>query len=561
MLPFSRVSSSSSVGVVKPRKGSVDNISVPSSPVSTESEPPEGGLVAWCTVLGAFLAQFCGFGYTSAFGVYQAFYAQNYLANESSSAISLVSRSFAPSMVTHVCVFRWIGSISTFLVTAIGPVCGPLFDRGYFYHVFIGGAILQSLSLFMLSLAQPGSYYQILLAQGVASGIAQGLMYVPSYAIISHHFCRRRTAVMSIVASGAALGGIAHTIMLNKLLSSPVGFNTGVRMSASFVTILLFISCLLVRTRYGSPQKTTSVHFWKATKKCFTEVPSLLTIIGFTCFQTGYLYPFFYFQIDSLRHGLSTSFSFYSLVIISGGSFIGRFIAAVILPLIGVIDLTIITTIVCAVLIVGMIWLGTVASVVVLGILYGLFSGINIAMMAPLMAVLTSNPTELGVRMGISFAITVTEDNHFLGSPICGALLTSRYIWSRPALFCGVRPLHPFTTRLLSAMLITCRQSLWQENSPSSPYVSPFIAPSARLRTKQKKLSSEGVISQLRYQLTSKRRQLPPPPATTHLTRHDYDNTWDEISMHFYGSWYNLLDIGFGFGICFEGSLWKYCNL
>ncbi|KAH0834671.1 major facilitator superfamily domain-containing protein, partial [Lanmaoa asiatica] len=236
----------------------------------------------------------------------------------------------------------WIGGLTTFVVTAVGPICGPLFDKGYFYHVYVAGAVLQSLSIFMLSLVQPGQYYQVLLAQGLLSGIGQGLMYVPSFTILSHHFKRRRTTVMSIVASGAALGGIANTIMLNKLLNGPIGFKVGVRISATFITVLLFLSCALIRTRYSAVgQEASSVNFWKATKKCFMEIPSLLTIIGFSLFQVAYLYPFFYFQVDSIIHGLSDSFAFYSLVIISTGSFIGRFAAGSMLPFAGVVVRTV----------------------------------------------------------------------------------------------------------------------------------------------------------------------------------------------------------------------------
>ncbi|KAG9311904.1 major facilitator superfamily domain-containing protein [Chiua virens] len=388
-----------------------------SSHVAAESELPEGGLAAWCTVFGAFLSQFCAFGYTNAFGVYQAFYAEQYLQTESSSAVS------------------WIGSLTTFLVTAVGPMCGPLFDSGYFYHVYIAGAILQSLSIFMLSLVQPGQYYQILLAQGLTSGVGQGLMYVPSFTIISHHFRRRQAIMMSIVSSGAALGGVVNTIMLNYLLNGPLGFKTGVQISGAFISGLMILSCILMRTRYPPViQQAPSVNFWKATKKCFTEIPSLLTIIGFTLFQTAYMYPLFYFQLDSLQHGLSASFAFYSLVIINAGSFLARFMAGIVLPFLGVIDLTIITTFVCAILIIGMIWLGSAASVVVLGLLYGFFSGMNIGVMAPMLG-LTSDPAELGVRMGVGFAITGIGG--LVGSPICGALLTSHYLWWAPALFCG----------------------------------------------------------------------------------------------------------------------------
>lgn len=386
--------------------------------VVDHDEIPDGGSKAWCAVLGSFLAQFCGFGYASAFGVYQEYYSRVYLSHESPSAIS------------------WIGGLSAFFVTAIGPICGLLHDRGYFYLVFVGGAFLQSFSLFMLSLAQPGSYYQVFLAQGIGSGVAQGLMYVPSYAVLSQHFCKRRALVMSIVASGASLGGVVHTIMLNKLVNGPIGFATGVRISAGLVTVLLFISCSLIRTRYEIRHDALPVNTWKAAMKCVTEVPSLLMVTAYLFFQTAYLYPFFYFQLESVQHGLSTSFSFYSLVIVNAASFCGRLSAGVIAHFIGVVDLTIFSTLACAVLLGGMIGLSSMESFIVLGLLYGLLSGMNIAMMAPFMALIATNPSELGVRMGISFAIT--GFGLLVGSPISGALLTKQYIWWAPALFCAI---------------------------------------------------------------------------------------------------------------------------
>lgn len=126
-----------------------------------------------------------------------------------------------------------------------------------------------------------------MLTQGLMSGIGQGLMCVPSFAVLSHHFRRRRTIMMSIVASGTPLGGIINTIMLNQLLNGPIGFKMGVRISAAFLTVLLFLACTLMRTRYGAVhQEAGSVDLGKAVKKCFTEVPSLLTILGYGLFPS-----------------------------------------------------------------------------------------------------------------------------------------------------------------------------------------------------------------------------------------------------------------------------------
>ncbi|KAI9568012.1 hypothetical protein HD554DRAFT_807059 [Boletus coccyginus] len=133
----------------------------------------------------------------------------------------------------------------------------------------------------------------------------------------------------------------------------------------------------------------------------------------------------------------------------NAGGFVGRFSAGAVLPYVGTIDLTITSTVICAILIIGMIWLRSVVSVVVLGVLYGLFSGMNVAMMAPMLG-LTSDPAELGVRMGVGFAITGTSLIHIflfsIGSLTLrfGLVSSPRHRWiSRfPDLWCpSDRPL------------------------------------------------------------------------------------------------------------------------
>lgn len=400
----------------------------PESPVKAETDPkdrivhtvdpgafPEGGLAAWCTVIGAALVQACGFGYLASFGVFQDFYTREYLTNETPSTIS------------------WIGGINIFLVSALSPLSGMLYDRGYFHHLIIGGAVLQSFSLFMLSLAQRGQFYQILLTQSFGSGIALGLMYVPSMGLISHYFHRRRTLAMTLAASGSPIGSIIHPIMLNNFIKK-IGFANGVRISAAFVSLLLFVACWLMRTRLEPPKNATNQ--WGVAKGVFRDFPFLIMTIGLVFSQCGFYYPVFFFQLDSVKHGNSMAFSFYSLVIMSTANLVGRVSSGFITPYTGVPMLMIITTFACGVLILSMIGLSNVASVVVLGVLYGYFSGMYISLMVPLMAVLTSELSELGGRIGISFMFIGAAS--LFGPPSSGALLTSQYKWWIPALFCGL---------------------------------------------------------------------------------------------------------------------------
>ncbi|OAX33038.1 MFS general substrate transporter [Rhizopogon vinicolor AM-OR11-026] len=383
---------------------------------SLEPDLRDGGLQAWATVFGCFLMQFCGFGYLSSFGVYQDFYTRIYLSNYPPSAISI----------------RWIGALPSFLALSGTLISGPLYDRGWFYHLMVVGALLQSLSLFMLSLAKPGQFYLVFIVQGVLAGIGVGLTYGPSIAVVSQHFSKRRTLVMSLVASGVPCGAIIHPIMLNHLLNGPVGFSRGVLTSAGFVSALLLMACLSMRTR---ALPTPSGSYRIVARKCSRDVLFILMTAGYVVFRVGFFFPLFYLQLDSVKHGIDVNFSFYSLVILNAASFVGRSTIGIVASHVGVLNLTIISTVVCSALCISMIALSDIGSVIVIAIIYGYFSGVYTAMLVPMVAVLTPDLSELGARMGICF--TFAGFGGLVGGPIAGALLSSQYRWLIPSLFSG----------------------------------------------------------------------------------------------------------------------------
>lgn len=107
----------------------------------------------------------------------------------------------------------------------------------------------------MLSLTKENQYYQILLSQGFGVGIGIGMIYVPSVAILSHYFRRRRNLVMTIVAAGSSLGAVVHPIMLNNTIPK-IGFAKATRANAGLVSGLLLVSCLIMRTRLPPPSST-----------------------------------------------------------------------------------------------------------------------------------------------------------------------------------------------------------------------------------------------------------------------------------------------------------------
>ena len=54
----------------------------------------------------------------------------------------------------------------------------------------------------MLSLAHSHEYYQIILSQGVAVGIAYGILFIPALSVSSHYFRARRSSAMGVVFAG-----------------------------------------------------------------------------------------------------------------------------------------------------------------------------------------------------------------------------------------------------------------------------------------------------------------------------------------------------------------------
>lgn len=97
---------------------------------------------------------------------------------------------------------------------------------------------------------------KVFLAQGLGAGIGSSLSYLPSLAVLAHHFRQphNRARAMGIAVAGSSLGGLLHPIMLNYLFhgssDTRASFARGVRASAGLVAGLQAIAVALLRTKY-----------------------------------------------------------------------------------------------------------------------------------------------------------------------------------------------------------------------------------------------------------------------------------------------------------------------
>jgi MFS family permease len=99
---------------------------------------------------------------------------------------------------------------------------------------------MQLLGVFTLSFAT--TFWQVLLAQGVCMGIANGLLFVPSLSLIASYFSKRRGLAMGIAGAGSSTGGVVFSVIFRQLLPR-VGFGWACR-CMGFVVLACAGVCL-----------------------------------------------------------------------------------------------------------------------------------------------------------------------------------------------------------------------------------------------------------------------------------------------------------------------------
>lgn len=104
------------------------------------------------------------------------------------------------------------------LLDRLGPGIPPLFRRhaGYLRPLLGLGSLLQVAGLFCA--AQATRYWQLLLAQGLCMGLGSGLLFVPTLAVVSTYFRRRKSLAIGIGMAGSSTGRLVFPSMVRQLL-------------------------------------------------------------------------------------------------------------------------------------------------------------------------------------------------------------------------------------------------------------------------------------------------------------------------------------------------------
>ncbi|KAK1831625.1 hypothetical protein QBC39DRAFT_407739 [Podospora conica] len=367
----------------------------PSSLSPSEFVPPDGGLLAWSQVLAGCLVNMLAWGLPSTFGVYQLYYRDTLGLPESQVS--------------------WIGSLQTSLAFLTCTFSGRLADAGYIRSTVASGAFLVIFGTFMTSLST--TYWQLLLSQGLCTGLGLGVMFMPPLSVINSYFRANRSLALAISASGNGMGSVFLPATIQYLIPQ-IGFPWAVRASGLVALVISSLALLLLRPRL-TPRVTGPMIEWSA----YRETPYTLYTLGAFLFFMA-LYFGFFFITPYARNitSFETTPSVQLLLILNGLSVPTR-------PLAGYLadrHLGPINTFTLASLLLGLMcfaWTGvrSRAGMYVFSVFFGLVNGAAQGVFVGSLASLTRDPRRMGTRFGM--VCTTAAVATLAGPPMAGAII------------------------------------------------------------------------------------------------------------------------------------------
>ena len=136
----------------------------------------------------------------------------------------------------------WIGTTQVFVMFGMGTWTGRALDAGFFKIQFISGSIISITGLFLLSLCK--SFWQIFLAQTLCVGVGYGLIFVPSLALVSTYFDKKRSTAIAVAVTGSCTGGLVFPAIAEQMFPS-VGFPWTIR-TIAFVQLACVITAGMI---------------------------------------------------------------------------------------------------------------------------------------------------------------------------------------------------------------------------------------------------------------------------------------------------------------------------
>ncbi|KAI0716985.1 MFS general substrate transporter [Earliella scabrosa] len=377
--------------------------------VDAVDEYPDGGLRAWLVVLGVTSGICATFGFINAWGIFQAYYEQYMLRDMSPSDIA------------------WIGSVQYSLMFMPGLVLGRLFDMGYLrIPVFLASVLLVVCTFLTTECTE---FWQFLLCQGFGIGLGSGVVFTAASGVVPHWFHKNLGLAFACMASGSSIGGTIFPIILKNLIEHQ-SFAWTLRIMGFIVAAFLIVLNLTIARRLPpNPHPGPFIHLAMFKSAPYSVYCSAL-FVGFLGLYTCLTY----ISLSGLMAGLDPDLSFYLLSIANASSLLGRIGGGVLADRHGALNVLIPGTFAAGIMTYAWPFATTKGPLIVVAVLYGITSGIFVAIMAQ-PVVRMGKVTEVGMRTGMAF--TIMSLGALAGPPISGAILDNTGTFENVGYYAG----------------------------------------------------------------------------------------------------------------------------
>ncbi|KAF2094341.1 MFS general substrate transporter [Rhizodiscina lignyota] len=387
----------------------VVEVEVPSTQPGVETNgtspppvPPDGGTIAWIQVLSGWCLFFNSYGLLNSFGAFQKYYQSHLLEGSSASNIS------------------WIGTLQSCFILYGTIYSGPLYDWGFFRRLVATGCVLSVCGMFLTSFCH--EYYQIILMQGLLTGVGLGCLLAPMVGTVAAHFEKRRGLAMGISSTGSIFGGVLYPIIFDHLVNE-IGFGWAVRVITLIMAVLFIIPLLGMRMLTKPPEKR---RLWIG--EAWREPQFALFAVALLVAYAGMYIPFFYIQLFCTEKGFATGhLDQYLLPIINAAGLPGRLLFGYLADRIGPLNSFALASGGSTILLFVWMAVDSLPSTIAFCVLYGFCqSGITTLAWTVIATNLCPDLRQYGVRILMQSIFGAT--GLLIGNPIAGAILPTGWI-------------------------------------------------------------------------------------------------------------------------------------
>ena len=273
-------------------------------------------------------------------------------------------------------------------------------------------------------------YWQFMLAQGVLTGIADGLLMFPAMSALPQYFHKKRGAAMGLGIAGSSLGGVIFPIMLGKMLNeSSLSFGWSVRICGFVMLPILALSSMAIKARL--PPRTTDFFLPSAFKMPLYDV----LIAASFCLFIGMFTPLFFLPTYAIEKGMNPTLASYLVSILNAASIPGRILPGILADKLGRLNMLLAAGVSTAIIVFCWAKLQGTAGIIIYAIAFGFCSGAIVSGSTVAITLCPKNPMDVGTYMGQGIAVAALAT--LVGPPVTGALVDKYGGFTEAVMFSG----------------------------------------------------------------------------------------------------------------------------